>query len=147
MRECKKSRPYKIDTIKGKPRERFLGLLRKGCTVGAAARGAGRSRDWAYDQREKDPEFRKLWDIAIEAGTDELEEEATRRALSGSDRLLMFVLKGRRPKKFRENIKFEYDIPQEVIDGLSMEQLEAIVRGEIPSGLTASQLRRRDSDQ
>jgi hypothetical protein len=47
----------------------------------------------------------------VESGTDLLEDEARRRALAGSDLLLMFTLKSRRPWKFRDNSKVELSGP------------------------------------
>jgi hypothetical protein len=66
------------------------------------------------------------WEDAIEAGTDVLEEEAKRRALFGvekpvfqkgelvghvqeySDTLMIFLLKGRNPNKFKERVHAEH---------------------------------------
>lgn len=39
---------------------------------------------------------------AIEAGMDELEDVARQRATDSSDTLLIFLLKARRPEKYRE---------------------------------------------
>lgn len=85
-----------------------------------AAKVIDLSRRQAYAMREIDPEFAAEWDAAIEAGTDLLEDVAMRRAVAGSQRniyhngvivgqevdhhdtLLIFLLKGRRPEKFRD---------------------------------------------
>ncbi len=74
----------------------------------------------AYNWRKGDEAFATAWDEALDAGTDALEDEAVRRAHEGveepvfyqgeevarvrkySDNLLMFLLKGRRPERFRE---------------------------------------------
>ncbi len=55
---------------------------------------------------------------AIEQGTDVLEDEAVRRALAGSDTLLMFLLRARRPEKCRENVRVEHDASREMLDAL-----------------------------
>lgn len=113
-----------------KKRSGFLALLRDtGGNVTKACESAGIGRRSAYEWREADPEFAAEWDEAVEAGTEELEEEARRRAFSGvdepvfyqgevcgevrkySDTLLIFLLKGRRPEKYRENIKAELGGP------------------------------------
>lgn len=78
-----------------------------------------------YGWRQADAEFAAKWDEVVEAGTEELEEEARRRAFRGvdepvfyqgdecgsirkySDTLLIFLLKGRRPEKYRENVRTE----------------------------------------
>lgn len=81
------------------------------------------SRSQAYDWRAKDAEFRLLWDDAIEHAADLLEAEAWRRGVQGverpvyqggqqvgtvrefSDTLLIFLLKGIRPHKFRDRVE------------------------------------------
>ena len=106
-------------------RARFLEALASGLSVTGAAAEAGVHRCTPYGWREADPEFAKAWDIARDAGTDRLEDEAWRRAYSGTDRpvfqagalvgktrdysdlLLIFLLKGRRPDVYRDNAKLE----------------------------------------
>ncbi len=102
-------------------RERkFLHALKVGATVSLSAERAGVSTSTVYNWRTADPEFHKAWDLAVEAGTDRLEDEAFRRALEGvakpifyqgkqvayvrdySDSLLVLMLKARRPEKFKE---------------------------------------------
>ncbi len=98
----------------------FLAILSNGSSVQAAVQAIGCSRSNAYKRRQNDPEFAAQWDAAIEAGSDLLEDEAKRRAHEGvlepvyyqgqevgqvrkySDTLLMFMLKARRPDKFKE---------------------------------------------
>ena len=101
----------------------FLEALREGCSVYVAAQAAGVARSCVYRWREANPEFAKQWDDAVEAGTDLLEQEAKRRAHKGvlkpvyyrgevvgqireySDTLLIFLLKGKRPKQYRDSVK------------------------------------------
>jgi hypothetical protein len=104
----------------------FLQVLRDtGGNVSRACMAIGQNRRRVYEWREKDPVFAQAWDEAVDSGTDELEEEARRRAFSGvdepvfyqgeqcgevrkySDTLLIFLLKGRRPDKYRENVRTE----------------------------------------
>jgi len=88
----------------------------------------------AYKWRAADAEFAKAWDGAVEEALDLLELEARRRAHDGlvkkkfgkdgdpvidpttgkqyyereySDTLMIFLLKGGRPEKYRENIRQE----------------------------------------
>lgn len=60
-----------------------------------------------YDHKRNDPAFAALWEQALDAGADALEDEARRRAIEGaskgSDTLLMFLLKGLRPQRWRES--------------------------------------------
>ena len=107
----------------------FLDALRDGETVVDAALKAGVNRDAFYRRRKADTEFASAWDDAYERGTDKLEREAQRRAVEGvpdfkvgpggqlvemtrySDTLLIFLLKARRPWKFRDNVRVEHSGP------------------------------------
>jgi Bacteriophage Sf6, terminase small subunit-like len=101
---------------------RFLEALAAGATVSRAAQAAGYARPTLYKFRAADVEFAQAWDDALEAGTDELEDEALRRAKDGyeeprfyegqlcghvrkySDTLLIFLLKARRPEKYSDRV-------------------------------------------
>ena len=57
-----------------------------------------------------DASFASAWDAALEVAADVLEKEAFRRATRKtrpSDLLLIFLLKGCRPQKYRENVALE----------------------------------------
>ena len=100
-----------------KKREIFLDVLAGGGSVTLASATAGIGRQRVYEWRQDDANFATEWDVAIEAGTDVLEDEARRRAVEGveepvffqgntvghvrrySDTLLIFLLKGRRPTR------------------------------------------------
>jgi hypothetical protein len=59
-------------------------------------------RVWSDDGwRDDDPSFAAEWLDAAEAGIDLLEDEARRRAMAGSDLLLIFLLRNRRPDVYR----------------------------------------------
>lgn len=110
-------------------RKAFLAALSEGLTVSGAARCAGVARGTLYYWREEDPEFAADWKSAEEAGADALEDEALRRAVSGlvepvfyggkevgevrkySDSLLVFLLKARRPDKYRDRVSTEVSGP------------------------------------
>lgn len=107
----------------------FLDALRDGRSVTAACIDAGIGRRTAYEWREQDEEFRHAWDDAVEEGTDRLEDEAHRRARDGvnkpiyqggkrvgeireySDTLTIFLLKARRPDKFKDRVANEHSGP------------------------------------
>jgi hypothetical protein len=80
---------------------RFLNALRSGLTVTRACIEAEVAFSTVHSWRTHDPEFKAKWDEAMEQGTDRLEDVARDRAVAGSDRLLIFLLKGRRPEKYR----------------------------------------------
>lgn len=108
-----------------KKRQAFLDALAETASVFAACRESGLARRTAYDWRAEDPDFAAAWDKALDIGTDALEDEATRRAFHGydepvhykgkatsairkySDTLLIFMLKARRPERFKERAAHE----------------------------------------
>lgn len=79
-------------------------------------------RSTVYSEWMNSASFKELYDQAVEDAADVLEEEARRRAVDGvnkpvfqggkrvgviceySDALLMFLLKGKRPRVFRERM-------------------------------------------
>jgi hypothetical protein len=90
--------------------------------VSAAAARIGVSRTALYNAREADAAFAAMWDDAVEAGVDRLEDAAFRRAVDGveepvffrgqqvgtirrySDALLIALLKAKRPGQYRESL-------------------------------------------
>ena len=87
-----------------KKRAAFLGALREGYSIYRACTEAKISRRSAYDWKEADEEFAKDWDAAVEAGTDALEDALYGRAKETDTTAAIFLLKGRRPEKYRERI-------------------------------------------
>lgn len=115
--------PYKISYIK---QEIFLKTLAMTGKVTEAVKAAGFSSSTSlYLKRKKDEKFAEAWDLALYVAGDKLEAEAIRRAHDGvyepqyyqgkvvghtikySDTLLMFMLKGIRPEKFRDNVRID----------------------------------------
>jgi hypothetical protein len=100
---------------------------------------AGIDRGTHYDWLRKDREYRAQFEAATDQAAQALEDEAVRRAYEGverpvyqmgkqvgvireySDTLLIFLLKGLRPAKYRER----YDVVVDAGDGLA----QAIARG------------------
>jgi len=110
-------------------RDSFLAALAAVGNVSEAAKAAGVSRAFVYTERKADPAFAALWDDALDSAADVMEREAFRRAVEGvdepvfgptgrglgsgeigtirkySDTLLIFLLKGARPNKYRETTR------------------------------------------
>lgn len=85
--------------------DRFIAELEGGASVSEACATAHVGRRTVYDHRARDEDFAARWDAAIEQGTDRLEKEGIRRAMEGSDSLLMFLLKGRRRHVYGERVE------------------------------------------
>jgi hypothetical protein len=110
-------------------RKLFLEALATGASITAAARAAGVDRRTPYKWRDGVPAFDEEWVSHLEAGTDALEDEGRRRAMEGtkrpiyhggkrvgfvtehSDQLMMFLLRARRPEKYRERQAIEHSGP------------------------------------
>jgi hypothetical protein len=75
-------------------KRRMLEALALGMSPTHAANAAGIGRSTAYLWRQEDPEFAAKWDEAVADGIDCLEDEAYRRAMAYSDKLLMFFSRG-----------------------------------------------------
>ena len=86
-------------------RSKILRSLSSGMSIAHACRAAGIGRMTYYEWYRDDPEFRADADDAIEAGTDHLEDSAMKRALAGDTGLTTFLLKARRPEKYRERVE------------------------------------------
>ncbi len=91
-----------------KKRAAFLKALDSGESVTKACNAAGIGRRTVYDWRSDDEKFAAEWEDAVETGTDVLEDEAVKRAKDGSDTLLIFMLKARRPDKFKDRWQHEH---------------------------------------
>lgn len=86
----------------------ILSDLRAGSAIGTACARAGIGRTTLHEWRAADSALDQQIDEAIEYGTDILEDVARTRAVMASDTLLIFLLKARRPEKYRETIKQDH---------------------------------------
>lgn len=86
---------------------RFLEVFAATGNVRLAASAAGVSRSAPYKHARIDPEFAEKWLSAREDAVDTLEAEARRRALAGSDTLIMFLLKSLRPDVYRDRASLD----------------------------------------
>lgn len=100
--------------------DKFISSLARSGNVTIAAKSAGISRRNAYNERETDPDFEARWKDSLAQAADLLEEEARRRAVTGtlkpifykgdkcatvreySDTLLVLLLKAAKPEKYRD---------------------------------------------
>lgn len=154
------SRPSTREPVTLEQRDKFLEALAAGDTVIEAASAAGRGRRDFYRLKPEDAEFAAAWKAAYDEGTDKLEAEAERRAIEGvprrsydkdgnlvreeqiySDGLMMFMLKSRRPEKFRDNLKVEHgggDKPVQVEVTHSVDDLARVASLLTEAGVVAT---------
>src|SRR5579862_6675500 len=83
-------------------KEALLAAYSRLGSITAAAKAAKIDRSTHYEWHKSDEAYRKAFAEAREQAGDALEDEAARRAFDGSDTLLIFLLKGLKPEKFRE---------------------------------------------
>ena len=109
-------------------KRQFIKTLAETGVVSVAAAAAGWPASLAYSLRKANPEFKTMWDNAMEFSTDSLELEARRRGQFGvrkpvyqqgrlvgfqqeySDPLLIMLLKAHRRDKFGDQQKMEHDV-------------------------------------
>lgn len=125
----------------------FLASLALTGNVSEAARSATVARGHVYEWRDKHADFAAEWDVAMEEAADYLETEARRRAVEGveepvyqrgervgtirrySDTLLIFLLNGARPQKYKAVVRNEVtgadgkEVLVKVLRGVSMDDL------------------------
>lgn len=101
--------------------EKFCQLIAESKTVTDACKVIRCSRIAIYAKRKKDAAFAAAWDEAEKVGTGFLEDEALKRS-KRSDNLLMFLLKARKPEKYRDGPR-----------GGSLQMPGAGKEGDIPS--------------
>ena len=97
--------PKKARVLKWKPR--FIAALVRSGSVQHAAKVAKVARRTVYKARETDTSFASLWEDAKNESLEEVEYEIRRRAMRGSDLLLIFFAKAHWPEKYRDNFKRE----------------------------------------
>lgn len=100
---------YGITTLSVKKRlKHALKIYRETGSVADVCKILHIGRGTLFSYLKKYPKFKEAWDEAREDFIDTLEKEAARRALEKSDTLLIFLLKGYRPYKFKENYSVEH---------------------------------------
>jgi len=99
----------------GQRKKRFLAAYVNTGTITGGANAIGLRRGTVYDWLAKDDKFAADFEQVQDMVADNLEEEAIRRAYSGSDTMLIFLLKGLKPERYGERrehtLKGEGDKP------------------------------------
>lgn len=113
-------------------RRPFLEALAREGTVKQACVVAGVSRQHAYRERQSNEEFAVAWHDVEESLTDGLERKAVELALAGDTKMLEFLLKARRPEKYRERYDVHHsgrvDVTPEKLRQMSDEELADLER-------------------
>lgn len=114
-----------------KKRADFLEALGNQGNVVQACEATGVGRTTVYRWRKEDDDFAKAWDEAFGLGIEALEAEALRRAFAGSDTLLIFLLKGNKPDRYKDRVASELSGPNgapiAVDDATAADKLATII--------------------
>ena len=97
------------NTAHPKKRAFLIAYSRMG-NISAACTAVGIGRRTHYDWMQADTKYADAFEQAGEDAADALEAEARRRAFEGSDVLLIFLLKGHRPERFRERYDHRHHV-------------------------------------
>lgn len=95
------------ETTLAERQEMFLACIAGGARHNQAAEDIGVHRVTAWRWKQ-DPDFRKRFQAARKASVTTLKREAERRAMAGSDRLLIFLLCAYAPEEFQERQVMEH---------------------------------------
>lgn len=82
----------------------FVAALSQTLSVREACKVAGVGVSTVYRHRTRDRRFRRSWDDAQEAAIQRLEDALYQRALTKDTVAGIFLLKGARPEKYRDNV-------------------------------------------
>lgn len=134
---------------------KFLNALRERGIVKDACSAAGVNRATAYRNRDADAEFAQEWQDALDEAADELEREAWRRAVDGTDKpitfqgevtgsykeysdmLLALLLRAKRSREYAERTRSE--VVNLDMANLNEKQLELLASGaSLPAVLAAA---------
>lgn len=105
---------------KAERKRAFAELIAQGLNFTEAAEAVHVDRATAFRWRQQDPEFAQVCRDALKISIERLEHEAERRALNGSDKLLMFLLERRAPEKYHIAQKMEHSggVSLQVVTGV-----------------------------
>lgn len=120
------------------PKKRaFLAAYVRVASITKAAEIAGISRESHYEWKASDPDYARAFEAAKQIACETLEDEAVRRAHEGvdepvyqggqlvgtirkySDTLLIFLMKGAMPEKYKDRVSNEISGSMNLIDRLA----------------------------
>lgn len=96
---------------RAKRKQVILDAVAAGMSLTQAAERAGVHRMTVTKWRDKDPEFDAAYDVALEQGADRLEDRVLEISRSDTPQALtacIFLLKARRPEKYRDRYHIEH---------------------------------------
>jgi len=101
------------------PKKTFLAAYVCSGNISRASRAAKISDCMHYYWRKTDPHYAAVFEEARDMAAQHLEDEAVRRALGGSDALLIFLLKAFKPEIYKERHVIEHKGAVELLQKLA----------------------------
>ena len=101
------------------PKRSFLQAYLRCGQIAKAARAARIHETLHYYWKRTDPHYAAAFEEARDMAAQHLEDEAVRRALGGSDVLLIFLLKGFMPEKYKDRHVVEHQGAVELLHKLA----------------------------
>ena len=101
------------------PKRTFLAAYVRSGNISRASRAARVNLCMHYYWKKTDPRYAAAFEEAKEMAAQHLEDEAVRRALGGSDVLLIFLLKGFMPEKYKDRHVVEHQGAVELLHKLA----------------------------
>ena len=98
--------------------DEFLRLIAAGCSIREACAAVALPWSSLYKKRDTEPAFAKRWEDAKRIEVSALIEEAKRRAMKGSDRLIMFMLTNLAPGQFNNRNETVIKTDQDLADAI-----------------------------
>lgn len=126
-----------VSRMSQQKKDRFLEAYAETGTVTHAATRAGIDRRTHYRWLQDDENYAEAFASAEQSVVDMLEGEAIRRATEGSDTLLIFLLKGLRPERYKERAHVTSEVRNTLDAGQLVDQAKAKVLQYLPGGLSA----------
>jgi hypothetical protein len=108
--------------------DEFIRLLSEGVKVRHAATAVAISYAVLYRKAREDKDFAKRWEDATRIKVGHLIQEAERRAMAGSDKMLIFLLTNYAPDKFKKASTLEISNPDGSLN-MSTEQRASAING------------------
>ena len=96
----------------------FLTTYSEQGAVGISAELSGISRFTHYKWLQNDPDYAEAFHEAERSAITSLEDEARKRAIGGSDTLLIFLLKGLRPERYSDRQRVTHEFTNESDEAL-----------------------------
>lgn len=96
------------DSVRQSKKRAVIAAFCSTANISASCEAAEIHRSTHYHWLEEDPEYKAAFEASWQQAGDHLEAVAVKRAVEGSDLLLIFLLKALKPEKYRERSEVKH---------------------------------------